>query len=260
MLARTLRTLILLALVTGATRAVAQIPGAELTQIQVTRESLLDLQQRLEEAAASGTYSGELRARARELADRVRQRLADGDFQVGDRVYLQVEAETALTDTFVVRQGRVLRLPGIPDISVQGVLRSELAGHLTRELGQYVRSPVVRTQSLIRVTVTGAVGSQGFYTVPVEAGVNDVLLAAGGVAGTAKLDRIRIERGEEMLYRNDEVERVITLGATLDALGVQAGDRFIVPAQTPRNWWQTLQALNIFITLPLSILAVTRAF
>lgn len=252
--------LVLVAIGGGTARAHAQIPGAELTQVQVTRESLLDLQQRLEEAAASGTYSGELRARAREQAERVRQRLVDGDFQVGDRVYLQVDAETALTDTFVVRQGRVLRLPGIPDVPVQGVLRSELASHLTRELAQYVRNPVVRTQSLIRVTVTGAVGSQGFYTVPVEAGVNEVLLAAGGVGGTARLDRLRIERGDEVLYEKEEVERVVTLGATLDALGVQAGDRFVVPATVARNWWQTLQAVNVFITLPLSILAVSRAF
>lgn len=257
---RILSALVLVAVAVGATRAHAQIPGAELTQVQVTRESLLDLQRRLEEAAASGTYSSELRTRAREQADRVRQRLADGDFQVGDRVYLQVDGETVLTDTFVVRQGRVLRLPGIPDVAVQGVLRVELADHLTRELGRYVRNPVVRAQSLIRVTVTGAVGNQGFYTVPVEAGVNEVLLAAGGVGGTARLNRLRIERGQEALYRDEEVERVITLGATLDALGVQAGDRFVVPAQAQRNWWQTLQSINAFITLPLSILAVTRAF
>ncbi len=252
--------LVILALATGASSAIAQIPGAELTQIQVTRESLLDLQRRLEEAAASGTYSGELRARAREQAQRVAQRLAEGDFQVGDRVYLQVEGETTLTDTFVVRQGRVLRLPGIPDIPVEGVLRTELASHLVRELSQFVRNPQVRTQALIRITVTGAVGSQGFYTVPVEAGVNDVLLSAGGVGGTARLDKLRIERGDEALYRDDEVERVITLGATLDALGVQAGDRFVVPAQAQRNWWVTLQSINALISLPLSILAVSRAF
>lgn len=238
----------------------AQIPGAELTQIQVTRESLLDLQRRLEETAASSAYSGDLRARARELADRVRTRLVDGDFQVGDRIYLQVEAESGLTDTVIVRQGRTIRLSGFPEISVAGVLRSELPAHLTRELGQYLRNPVVHTQSLIRVTVSGAVGAQGFYTVPVEAGVNEVFLAAGGLLGTAQMDRLRIERGREILFQGEQVERVITLGVSLDALGMQAGDRFVVPAPVQRNWWQVMSVINMAITLPLTIAAVMAAF
>ena len=238
--------------------AAAQIPGAELTQIQVTREALQDLLRRLEDAASSGTYSGELRSRAREMAGRVRARLEDGDFQAGDRVYLQVEAETVLTDTFMVRGGRMLDLPGVGPISLQGVLRSELSDHLARNLGQFLRNPRVRAQALVRITVMGAVARQGFYTVPVDIPVNDVLMAAGGPASTAMLDRIRIERGNERLFEGEQVERIITLGLTLDALGIQAGDRIDVPASSVRNPFQIVQTVNLLLTLPITLYGLVQ--
>ena len=257
-----LRTLSTALLVTGlaAGRVAAQIPGAELNQIQVTRESLLDLQRRLEEASSSSSYSGELRARARELAERVRRRLADGDFQAGDRVYLQVQGETSLTDTFVVREGQVLRLPNVGDLPVQGVLRSELGAHLTRELARYVRDPVVSVRSLIRITVTGGVTNQGFYSVPVDVGINEVLLLAGGVSATAVLDRMIIWRGNEILFQGEQVTRIITIGASLDAIGFQAGDRLDVPSSVPRNWWQVVQTFNGLIALTFSIIAISKSF
>jgi protein involved in polysaccharide export with SLBB domain len=249
-----------LAGVLAASPVAAQIPGAELNQIQVTRESLIDLQQRLEAAAASSSYSGDVRERARDLARRVQQRLQDGDFWPGDRVYLQVVGETALTDTFVVRAGRVLRLPNIGDVPVAGVLRSELAEHLGRELERFVREPEVQATALIRLTVTGAVGRQGFYSVPVDVDVNEVLLLAGGIGGSALMDKLSIRRGSEVLYGPVQVERVITIGASLDALGLQAGDRIDVPAQAQRNWWQVVQTINGLIALTFSIIAITKSF
>jgi protein involved in polysaccharide export with SLBB domain len=243
----------------AAVPAAAQNPGAELNQVQVTREALLDLQQRLEAAAASGSYSGEVRARAREMARRVQQRLVEGDLWPGDRVWIQVVGETALTDTFLIRQGRVLRLPGIGDIPVSGVLRSELQAHLTQELRRFVRAPEVHTQAIIRVTVTGAVGQQGYYSVPVEAGVNDVILIAGGLAPSARMDRLNIRRGNEILFGPTQVERVITIGASLDAIGLQAGDRIDVPAQATRNWWQVVATFNGLIALTFSIIAIVNS-
>ncbi len=243
-----------------AVPATAQIPGAELNQVQVTRESLLDLQQRLEQAAASSSYSGEVRARARDMAMRVQQRLVEGDFWPGDRVYIQVVGETALTDTFIVRQGRVLRLPGVGDLPVAGVLRSELEQHLTRELSRFVRNPEVRTASIIRVVVTGGVGQQGYYSVPVETGVNEVILIAGGLVPTARMDRLNIQRGNEIIYGPAQVERLITIGASLDAIGLQAGDRIDVPVQATRNWWQVVATFNGLIALTFSIIAIVNSF
>jgi SLBB domain-containing protein/polysaccharide biosynthesis/export protein len=258
-----IRTLLVAALIAAVPfiPAVAQIPGAELTQVQATREALQDLLSRLDAAASSGTYSGELRARARELAARVRQRLTEGDFQAGDRVYIRVEGESSLVDTFTVRGGRLLDLRQAGSVSLQGVLRSELNDHLTRYLSQYLRNPVVHAQSLVRVTVMGGVAHQGFYTLPVDVPINDVIMAAGGPTPYAHIDKIRISRGHEQLLVGDQVERVITLGLTLDALGIQAGDRIEVPETNPQleqRFYRRMQFFNFILTLPITLYGLVK--
>jgi len=55
---------------------------------QVTRAGLEDLLRRLDAAAASPVYSAPIHDQARLEAATIRTRLADGDFHVGDRVYL----------------------------------------------------------------------------------------------------------------------------------------------------------------------------
>src|SRR5919108_6097734 len=62
-------------------------------------------------------------------------------FQVGDRILLHVEGDSALSDTFTVVAGPALRLPNIGDISLAGVPRADLQSHLTRELGRFIKDP-----------------------------------------------------------------------------------------------------------------------
>src|SRR4051812_30141100 len=78
-------------------------------------------------------------------------------FQVGDRILLSVEGDSALTDTFTVVAGPVLRLPQIGDISLASVPRSGIEPYLTRELGRYINDPVVSARALIRISVMGEV-------------------------------------------------------------------------------------------------------
>lgn len=245
----------------AATSAVrAQIPGAEITAARVTRGALDSVLIQLDRAANSGTYSSEVRARARQQAAIVRARLADGDFQIGDRVLLEVDNETTLTDTFTVEPGRVLQLPRIGPISVHGVLRSELADHLTQALRQYLLEPRVRAQALIRVTISGAVGRQGFYTVPVDMPVSEVFAAAGGLAATADLERMRIRRGTETLWEGPEVLQIITEGRTIDALNAQAGDQFDVAQTRTRNPLAFAQTAQIILAIPLTIFGLVQLF
>jgi len=241
--------------------AAQQAPGAEVAQVLVSRQALLDLAQQLEQTAQSSNFSSAVRDRARAQADKVRERLRDGDFQVGDRIMLRVEGETALSDTFTVRGGREVLLPNIGPIQLAGVLRSELNDYLTRQLAQYVRNPRVRAQALIRVAVIGAVRQQGYFTVPVDIPAWDVIQgAAGGMDGTAQIDKLKIERGTETLYEGDEVQQIMAQGRTLDQLGIQAGDRFELPAQQQRNRFQSVQTIQILLTIPLTIFGLVRLF
>jgi protein involved in polysaccharide export with SLBB domain len=230
----------------------AQIPGTELTQVRATRGALDTLLLAYEQASQNRAFSEENRNRYRRLADVVRERLANGDFQIGDRVALQVVGETLLTDTFTVETGRMLRLPNIGMVPLAGVLRSELADHVSRHLVQFLREPRVTAQALIRVTVMGAVTQVGFYTVPVDFQVNDVLRAAG-IAGNADLTQLRIERSGEVLWEGDELLAIITEGRTLDALDIRAGDRFMVTPQRTRNALSLVQGLTMLLTIPFSI-------
>jgi hypothetical protein len=92
-------------------------------------------------------------------------------FQVGDRILLSVEGDSALTDTFTVVAGPVLRLPQIGDISLASVPRSGIEPYLTRELGRYINDPVVSARALIRISVMGEVARPGFYAVPIDLGL-----------------------------------------------------------------------------------------
>src|SRR6185369_13358530 len=111
-----------------------------------TRAELQASLAQLEQYIASSGYSGRLRADKRREAAMIRARLEDGDLQVGDQVDLSVVGETTLTAIFPVTTGRVLSLPGIPEIPLKGVLRSEDKDYLTTQIGKYLREPQVRVR------------------------------------------------------------------------------------------------------------------
>src|SRR5437016_12439380 len=115
-------------------------------------------------------------------------------FQAGDRILLHVEGDSALTDTFTVVAGPALRLPAIGEISLAGVRRSDLEAHLTRELGRYIKDPVVQARALIRVSVLGEVIRPGYYAVPTDLVLADALMLAGGATKDARVDRPSILR------------------------------------------------------------------
>src|SRR5687767_3898429 len=83
----------------------------------------------------------------------IQARLTNGDFQVGDRIVLQVVDEPTLTDTFAVRSGRTLSMPNLPELTLTGVLRSEVDSFLTQKIGEHIRNPQVDAIALVRVAV-----------------------------------------------------------------------------------------------------------
>jgi protein involved in polysaccharide export with SLBB domain len=178
---------------------------------------------------------GELQALAadRELttpteAEALRQRLAEGDFQPGDRIVLRVSGESTLTDTFTVRAGRALALPNLPEIALKGVLRSELDDYLTKQIGQYIRNPDVDATSLIRVAVLGAVNRPGFYNLPAEMLVGDAVMSAGGPLSNADVRKTVIRRGQVEVASRKRVQDAYARGASLDQLNLHGGDEIVV--------------------------------
>lgn len=225
---------------------------------QMSRAELEALLDRLEQAAASSAYSAALRAEARRSADLIRGRLEAGDFQVGDRVFLRVQGED-LNDTLAVRAGPNLPVPVIGEISLRGVLRSELTAHLERELGRFMRNPVVQAEALIRISVMGEVANRGFYLVPADLLVTDVLMLAGGPTPAADLEGLRVERAGQRIWEGDSLAQALVQGRTLDQLNLQAGDQIVIPERVSRSGmdWLTLVATVVTPIVSLGILLAT---
>jgi polysaccharide export outer membrane protein len=185
------------------------------------------------------------------------QRQQGQGFQVGDRVLLSVEGDSVLSDTFSVIAGPALRLPIVGDISLAGVPRTDVEAHLTRALGRFLNSPVVRARALIRLSVLGEVTHPGFYAVPADLVLVDALMAAGGPTSEARVERLRIERGGGRLWGGAGLQERIARGATVDDLGLRAGDRVVVPRQ-PRDIEGTVRLIGGLVAIPVAYCLITR--
>lgn len=197
-----------------------------------TRADLERLLEEYERALSSPAYSASVKRSIRADAETIRNRLEHGDFRVGDRIVLYVQGEPTLPDTVQVEPGPIVALPLFGEISLDGVLRSEVTARLTEALGRYIRDPVVRANALMRLSVMGSVGNPGFHWMPAEMLLGEALMAAGGPGATADMEDVRIERGTQTLIEGQAVEEAIRQGLTLDQLNLQAGDQIVVPQQT----------------------------
>ena len=228
---------------------------------EMTRPELEALLQRLETEAQSTTYSQRLRDQALQSAQLVRNRLANGDFQVGDRIVLWVQGEPEMSDTLTVRSGRLVTVPVVGDVSLGGVLRAELQDHMSEQIGAFIRNPTIRTETLIRLLVQGQVGSPGFYLVPADRLLTDLLMLAGGPTATANLNDVRVERGNVRIWEGEALQAAIIQGRTLDHLNIQAGDRIMVPEAANRSGWEIVRNVTGIVgTLATLTYALTRIF
>jgi protein involved in polysaccharide export with SLBB domain len=213
----------------------------------LSRQDLSNLLQQYQLAIQSPAYSGRVKAEFRSEAERMQERLAHGDFHPGDRVALTVEGQPDLPDTVPVQSGPKITLPVFGDISLDGVLRSEITEHLAEALGKMIRDPVVHAKALMRISVQGAVGRPGFYVVPTDILVSDVLMTAGGPTQTSDLSKLSIDRGTTQIYGGQELQADMQSGRTLDQLSLQAGDQIIVPARTSSGLWWAIARYGMII-------------
>ncbi len=269
--------LVVLAGLAAARAAVGQKPGATPAGgLRATRPALEALLGDLSAAATAPDSSPAARARAGSQAAAVRTRLAVGDFQPGDRLALRVEGaeappqrtasavarsvEQEVSDTFTVGSDRTIMLPVWGAVSLAGVLRSELEAHLTREIGRFVRYPVVHAWALVRVSVIGGVAHPGFYAMPADALLSDALTAAGGPIVDAKVHEMRIERAGVPLWTGAALQLALAEGRTLDEMNVRAGDRFVIPVRNRDGTYETVRTVGILLGIPLTIYSLTRIF
>jgi len=225
--------------------------------------SRLQLEQvlaRYQAAAQSPAYSQRLRASAATVADSIRARLGDGDLRAGDRLKLTVSEQLQLTDTFAVSNGPALVLPVVGTVALAGLLRSELQDRIAARVDSVYRGAVVRVVLLTRIAIMGGVARPGFYALPPDALVPDAITFAGGLAPEAQLNGIYVERGRGRLWGADSLQGAMREGRTLADLGVESGDRIVVPmpGALMRNPTALLQFLPYLISLPLTLVSLVQ--
>jgi protein involved in polysaccharide export with SLBB domain len=186
----------------------------------------------------------------------LRARLANGDFQPGDRILVRVDGEQALSDTFTVAPGPMLILPQVGAVPLGGVLRSELSGRVAAYLAHYIRDPVIQVRSLIRLLVDGDVAKPGYYAVPPELPLADALTAAGGLTQGARVTRMRVERDGTEIWDGARLQLALGRGYSIDQLNLQAGDRVFVPARG--GGMSAWQVVGLLATVPAAVLTIVE--
>ena len=189
----------------------------------------------------------------------MRERLREGDFRPGDHIVLAVPADSALSDTFVARAGGpagpALRLPNLPEISLRGVLRSELQAHLVANVGRFLKDTVMRTLVLIPIGVLGELARPGYYRVPVDLPFSDVIMAAGGPTPNADLTRIVVRRGSREVLSRPAARSAMVRGLTIDELRLSPGDEVLVRARRERRWTSVLSNVSLVTSVVLGLFA-----
>ncbi len=252
---RTLTLALALALVAAPARAQEPDSG-DVPRLKDSRQRLEEVLASLEQRLATEDLHDEDRESLQKELAVVRSRLTEGDFHVGDQVWLIVRNEEELTDTFTVAPGTLLPLPVGGDVDLSGLLRSELEPRLREHLARYIRDPQVRAEALVRISVVGEVGRPGFYVIAADVPVTDAFTVAGGPTGDADLDDVRIERLGERVWQGEALELAMTRGRTFDELGIRAGDQFVVPEG--RSTGDIVRIL--LISVPTTIFALSRIF
>lgn len=194
-------------------------------------------------------------ADARADAARIRARLSGGDFRQGDRILLWIDDELE-GDTLTVGPGRVLQVPAVGEIPLEGVLHAELEGHLATELKRFFRDPVFRATPLFQVAVNGQVERPGFYLVTGREQIADVLMLAGGPTREGATERSRIERADGSRVEAAAIRAALAAGSTLSDLEVRSGDRIIVPERSGITRREVIRAL--LVAVPTTLLAIIQ--
>ena len=187
----------------------------------------------------------------------LRSRLEKGDFQEGDRIVIVLE-NTVRGDTLQVRAGKVIQIPGMADLSLEGVLRSELSDTLRHHLSKYLRNPGVRAIPLLPLAVLGNVGNPGYYYTAADVVLRDVIMRAGGPRGDADLNKVVVRRGGEVIWSASDVRIALTDGLSLDRLHLRAGDEVFVPARRRPQLANVTAILSSVVALTFAVVRVSR--
>lgn len=216
---------------------------------RATRAELAEHAQVLEQALTEKSLKGSARTRSEDELSQIRERLAAGDFKVGDRFVVTLNFDSVTTDTASVREGIKVSLFNLPELDLTGVLRSELGDKLNAHVVRYLRNASVRANVLTRVGILGAVARPGYYLASPDRPVSELIMLAGGPAPDANMSKLKVERGNRTILSTKDSQRAIKDGTTLDQLDIQSGDNVTIAKKRKLNWQLIVQVAFIASSL-----------
>ena len=241
----------------GSARLIAQ-DSPDGRRAVATREELQVALTEADRIATSDGYSGAFRETKQREAALIRERLQEGDFQVGDQIMVSVFGEKETSGVQTVGPGRVLSLPGLPDIPLRGILRSEIEPYLREQVGHYIRNAQVKARGMIRMSIIGGVVKPGFYQLDADMMLSDALMSAGGIIAGAEFKRSVVRRGEDKLLEKDAFATALQDGRSLDQLNLRAGDVVDVGTKPVRSAATTISTIAIIPGLILGIYGIGK--
>eukprot|EP01012_Entosiphon_sulcatum_P020977 TRINITY_DN25801_c0_g2_i1.p1 TRINITY_DN25801_c0_g2~~TRINITY_DN25801_c0_g2_i1.p1 ORF type:complete len:277 (-),score=23.85 TRINITY_DN25801_c0_g2_i1:134-964(-) len=227
--------------------------GAQVTPAAgAQRASRADLAARasqLESSLLDSKLKGDARSKQQAALAAIRNRLSDGDFHTGDRFLITMRRDSVRSDTASVRDSLKVAVFSLPDISLRGVLRSELDERMSAHVARFLRGVEVRTNVLTRVAVLGSVRNPGYYYASPDRPVSDLVMLAGGPNPDANLKQLEISRGGKVQVKAKDSDRLIKDGRTLEQVDVQSGDEIRIPVKRKLNWQLIIQAFLVISSL-----------
>jgi protein involved in polysaccharide export with SLBB domain len=258
------RLLVLLSAITVFSPAVAsaQVRSVrdEARRATASRAELEAFASEAEMIASQPGVSAQARRDKLAEASAIRQRLSGGDFQVGDRIFLRITGDPSAPpqDTVTVRTGAVIQVnQQIGEISLRGVLRSELGPHMQREISRFIRGVTVQAVPVVRLGVFGPVGRPGFYDFSSEVLISEAIMKAGGPMQTADTHNMTIRRGTTETWSRQAVDIALQEGISIEQLGLRNGDEMQIGDNSSNRWQVLLQVMQISLQV-VSIVLITR--
>ena len=229
-------------------RLIVGAQGYAAMQPMATRADLNALADRLSRGSESD----------RNKAAALRVRLRDGDFRAGDRIRLVLDGSVTQDDTIPVVAGSKVQLKDVGEISLAGVLRSELQSHMSTQIARFMKDVRVRATPLVRLSVLGPVGKPGFFYMPPDIPLGDAVMRAGGPSGNADLNKSVIRRNTEELYDSRNTRTAMNEGLTLDQLSLRDGDSIEVGEKSGSNWQKIASIVGVASSLIWALAYVSR--
>ena len=100
---------------------------------------------------------------------------------------------------------------------------------------------VVHATPLVRLSIQGAVARPGYYDIPADVRLSDVVTKAGGTTPNADTKNVVIRRGDEVIWGAKDVQTALTDGLSVDRLNMRAGDEITVGVQRSPFSWQVIR-------------------